>query len=59
MTDLAKPDRYLHYQYYNQSGDRVLANFLMGLQHAAGIMADDYGDRDLCLSHIVDPRTVS
>jgi hypothetical protein len=33
-----------------------LANFLMSLQHAAGMLVDDYGDRDLGLSEIIDQR---
>ena len=49
-----KTGRYLHYPNYNQAGHRVLANFLMSLQHGAGMPVDDYGDRDLGLSETVD-----
>ncbi|MDB4571398.1 DUF1552 domain-containing protein [Akkermansiaceae bacterium] len=54
MNGAFKTGRYLHYPHYNQSGHRVLANFLMSLQHAAGMLVDDYGDRDLGLSEIID-----
>jgi hypothetical protein len=49
-----KTGRYLHYPEYNQTGHRVLANFLMSLQHGAGMPVDHYGDRDLGLSETID-----
>jgi len=49
-----KTGRYLHYPTYNQSGHRILANFLMSLQHGAGLPVDHYGDRDLGLSETID-----
>lgn len=48
--------RYLHYPGYNQSGHRVLANFLMSLQHGAGVPQDNFGDPDLGLSETIDQR---
>ena len=56
MNGAFKTEKYLHYPHYNQSGHRVLANYLMSLQHAAGMLVDDYGDRDLGLSEISDQR---
>jgi hypothetical protein len=49
-----KTGRYLHYPSYNQTGHRVLANFLMSLQHGAGLPEDHFGDRDLGLSESID-----
>lgn len=49
-----KTGRYLHYPNYNQTGHRVLANFLMSLQHGAGLPEDNFGDRDLGLSEAID-----
>lgn len=54
MNGAFKTGRYLHYPNYNQSGHRVLANFLMSLQHGAGMPVDDYGDKDLGLSETID-----
>ncbi len=54
MNGAFKTGRYLHYPNYNQSGHRVLANFLMSLQHAAGMPVEDYGDKDLGLSEMID-----
>jgi hypothetical protein len=56
MNKAFRTGRYLHYPAYNQAGHRVLANFLMSLQHAAGIPEDDYGDRDLGLGESIDQR---
>ena len=56
MHGTFKTGRYLHYPSYNQSGHRILANFLMSLQHASGMMVDNFGDRDLGLSEIIDQR---
>ncbi len=56
MNGAFKTGRYLHYPNYNQAGHRVLANFLMSLQHGAGMPVDDYGDRDLGLSEAVNQR---
>ncbi|MDB4713438.1 DUF1552 domain-containing protein [bacterium] len=54
MNGAFKTGRYLHYPNYNQSGHRVLANFLMSLQHAAGMPVEEYGDKDLGLSEMID-----
>lgn len=54
MNGAFKAGRYLHYPNYNQSGHRVLANFLMSLQHAAGMPVEEYGDKDLGLSEMID-----
>ena len=56
MNGALKTGRYLHYPEYNSTGHRVLANFLMSLQHAAGVPNDDFGDRDLGLSETIDQR---
>jgi hypothetical protein len=56
MNKALKTGRYLHYPEYNSGGHRVLANFLMSLQHAAGLPNDDFGDRDLGLSETIDQR---
>lgn len=56
MNGAFKTRKDLYYPHYNQSGHRLLANFLMSLQHATGMLVDDYGDRDLSLSEIIDQR---
>lgn len=35
---------------------RILANFLMSLQHGAGVPQDNFGDPDLGLSEAIDQR---
>jgi hypothetical protein len=56
MNKALKTGRYLHVPSYNNSGHRVLANFLMSLQHAAGVPSDDFGDKDLGLGDAIDQR---